>query len=257
MRTNHVKQAIREGRPTIGTWLSLGSVLAAERMALAGFDWLTVDLEHAPTNWETAAAMCAVVAAQGVAPLVRVPSSTDENIKRALDLGAWGVIAPMVTSADQARAVVASCKYPPEGVRSLAGGRNDVGRGTDIATYFARGNDEIFVCIQIEHTRALENLDEILAVPGVDCAFVGPQDLTASLGLPPRLDSPDPRYQQALEQVVAAARRHRVGAGLMVASAEQARRRWAEGFTMVALAAEVRILVAAATQAVKEIKASA
>jgi 4-hydroxy-2-oxoheptanedioate aldolase len=257
VRSNHVKRAVREGRPTIGTWLSLGSVLAAERMALAGFDWLTIDLEHSPTNWETAAAMAAVVAAQGVAPLVRVPSSTDENIKRALDLGVWGVVAPMVTSAEQARAVVASCRYPPEGIRSVAGGRNDAGWDTDTATYFARANDEIFICIQIEHTRALEHLDEILATPGVDCAFVGPQDLTASLGIqPPQLDSPDPRYEEALEQVLASARRHGVGAGLMVASAQQARRRWEQGFTMVALAAESRILAAAATQAVREIKAT-
>ena len=255
MRTNHVKQAIRQGRPPIGTWLSLGSVLAAERMAAAGFDWLTIDLEHAPTNWETAGVMAAVVSAQGAAPLVRVPSSSDENIKRALDLGAWGVVAPMVTSAEQARAVVASCKYPPDGVRSLAGGRNDLGWGTDAATYFARANDELFVCVQIEHTRALEALDEILAVPGIDCAFVGPQDLTASLGIqPPQLDSPDPRYQEALGAVLAGARRHEVGAGLMVASAKEARRRWDEGFTMVALAAESRILTAAASQAIREIK---
>ena len=257
MRTNHVKQAIRQGRPTIGTWLSLGSVLAAERMAAAGFDWLTIDLEHAPTNWETAATMAAVIAAQGAAPLVRVPSSSDENIKRALDLGAWGVVAPMVTSPEQARAVVASCKYPPDGVRSLAGGRNDLGWGTDSATYFARANDEVFVCIQIEHIRALEALDEILAVPGVDCAFVGPQDLSASLGIqPPQLDSPDPRYQEALTRVRDAARRRGIGAGLMVASAAEARRRRDEGFTMVALAAEVRLLTAAASQAVREIKAT-
>lgn len=255
MRTNAVKRAVREGRPTIGTWLSLGSVLAAERLAAAGFDWLTIDLEHAPTNWETAATMAAVVTAQGVAPLVRVPSSTDENIKRALDLGAWGIVAPMVTSAEQARAVVASCKYPPEGVRSLAGGRNDLSWGTDSATYFARANDEILVCVQIEHPRALEQLDQILDVPGVDCAFVGPQDLTATLGIqPPQLDSPDPRYQAALDQVLVGARKRGLGAGLMVASAQQARRRWDEGFTMVALAAEIRILTAAAAQAIKEIK---
>jgi len=255
VRTNSVKRAIREGRPTIGTWLSLASILAAERMAQAGFDWLTIDLEHSPTNWETAMAMSAVVAAQGVAPLVRVPSSSDENIKRALDLGAYGIVAPMVTSPDQARAVVASCKYPPQGVRSLAGGRNDLGWDTDSATYFAHANDEIFVCIQIEHTDALDRLDDILAVPGVDCAFVGPQDLTASLGIqPPQLDSPDPRYEKALVQVLDAGRRHGVGVGLMVASAHQARRRWDQGFTMVALAAEVRILTAAAVQAVKEIK---
>src|SRR5919199_1312107 len=147
MRTNHVKQAIHEGRPTIGTWLSLSSVIAAERMALAG---------------------------------------------------------PMVPTADQARAVVASCKYPPEGVRSLAGGRNDAAWGTDTASYFARANEEILVCVQIEHPRALENLDEIVSVPGVDCAFVGPQDLTATLGIKPaQLDSPDPRYQEALDKVLA------------------------------------------------------
>ncbi len=257
MRSNHVKRAVREGRPTIGTWLSLGSIAAAERMANVGFDWLTIDLEHAPTNWETAATMAAVVAAQGAAPLVRVPSSSDENIKRALDLGAWGIVAPMVTSPEQAAAIVASCKYPPDGVRSLAGGRNDLSWGTDTVTYFSRANEEIFVCIQIEHTRALEALDQILAVPGVDCAFVGPQDLTASLGIqPPQLDSPDPRYQDALTRVLDAASRHSVGAGVMVASAREARRRLDEGFTLVSLAAEARILTVAASQAVREIRGS-
>ena len=103
MKQNLVKQKIRRGEPTIGTWLSLASVIAAEQMAIAGFDWLTIDLEHAPTNWETAMAMVAVVGAQGVAPCVRVPSSSDENIKRALDLGAMGIVAPMVTSPEQAR----------------------------------------------------------------------------------------------------------------------------------------------------------
>jgi 4-hydroxy-2-oxoheptanedioate aldolase len=256
MRTNDMKRAIRAGKPTIGTWLSLASVLVAERMAVSGFDWLTIDLEHSPTNLETAAAQAAVITAQGVAPWVRIPSATDENIKRALDLGTWGIVAPMITSAEQARMVVASCKYPPEGIRSLAGGRNDVGWGTDSATYFARANEEVFVCVQIEHPRALENLDQILSVAGVDCAFVGPQDLTATLGIqPPQLDSPDPRYEEALAKVLEASRRHGIGAGLMVASAKEARRRHEQGFSMVALAAEARILSMAATQAVKDIKA--
>src|SRR5215212_9349726 len=170
MKQNLVKQKIRRGEPTIGTWLSLTSVIAAEQMALAGFDWLTIDLEHAPTNWETAMAMVAVVGAQGAMPLVRVPSSTDENIKRALDLGAMGIVAPMITSPEQARQVVRSCKYPPEGVRSVAGGRNAAAWGTDGPTYYARANDEIFICIQIENVEAVERVDEILATPGLDCA---------------------------------------------------------------------------------------
>ena len=255
MKQNLVKQKIRRGEPTIGTWLSIPSPVAAERMALAGFDWLTIDLEHAPTNWETAMAMCAVVGAQGCAPWVRVPSSSDENIKRALDLGAMGIVAPMVTSPEQARAVVASCKYPPDGVRSLAGGRNDAAWGTDSPTYFKQANNEIFVCVQIENVHSVEHAEEILAVPGIDCAFVGPQDLTGALGLPPMLDSPDPRYEEAIAKVLAAARKNNIGAGLMVASPEAARKRHDQGFSMISLAAEVRILSVAAQQAVKEIKA--
>ena len=253
MKQNLVKQKIRRGEPTIGTWLSLASVIAAERMALAGFDWLTVDLEHSPTNWETAMAMCAVIGSHGVAPWVRVPSSSDENIKRALDLGAMGIVAPMVTSPEQARAVVASCKYPPDGVRSLAGGRNDAAWETDSATYFKRANDEIFVCVQIENVHSVEHAEEILSVPGIDCAFIGPQDLTGALGLAPMLDSPDPRYDEAVEKVLAATKKCGIGAGLMVASPAAARKRHEQGFSMISLAAEVRILAVAAQQSVKEI----
>jgi 4-hydroxy-2-oxoheptanedioate aldolase len=255
MKQNLVKQRIRRGEPTIGTWLSLASPIAAERMALAGFDWLTIDLEHAPTNWETAMAMVAVVGAQGCAPWVRVPSSSDENIKRALDLGAMGIVAPMVTSPEQAAAVVASCKYPPQGVRSLAGGRNDAAWGTDSATYFQRANDEIFVCIQIENQYSVDHAEEILAVPGIDCAFVGPQDLTGNLGLPPMLDSPDPRFHEAIAKVLAAAKKNNIGCGLMVASAATARKHHEQGYSMISLAAESRILSVAAQQAVKEIMA--
>jgi 4-hydroxy-2-oxoheptanedioate aldolase len=255
MKQNVVKQKIRRGEPTIGTWLSFASVIAAEQMALAGFDWLTIDLEHAPTNWETAMAMVAVVGAQGVMPLVRVPSSSDENIKRALDLGAMGVIAPMVTSPAQAKAVVASCKYPPDGIRSFAGGRNGAAWGTDSPTYFKNANKEIFVCIQIETEQSVADAEEILAVPGVDCAFVGPQDLTGVMGLGAQLDHPDPRFAEAVRKVIAAAKKNGIGSGLMVGSIAQARRWHDEGASMISLAAEARILSMAATQAVKEIKA--
>lgn len=255
MKQNVVKQKIRRGEPTIGTWLSLSSVIAAERMAVAGFDWLTVDLEHAPTNWETAMAMCAVIGAQGCAPWVRIPSATDENIKRALDLGAMGIVAPMITTPEQAAAVVRSCKYPPDGIRSFAGGRNDAAWGTDSPTYFKRANDEIFVCIQIETEESCNNAEAILAVPGVDCAFVGPQDLTGIMGLAPQLDSPDPRFAANVERVIAAAKKNGIGSGLMVGSVKTAREWHEKGASMISLAAEARILTLAATNAVKEIMA--
>jgi 4-hydroxy-2-oxoheptanedioate aldolase len=256
MRQNPLKVAFREGRATYGTWLSFGSVAVTERLAVAGFDWLTIDLEHAPTNHETAALMAMTTAALGCVPLVRVPSSADEQIKRALDLGAYGIIAPMVNTAEQARAVVASCKYPPEGVRSLAAGRNDLAWDTDSATYFAQANDELAVIVQIEHPTAIANIDAILAVPGIDCAFVGPQDLSANLGCkPPMLESPDPRYQAALDTIGAAARRHNVATGIMVANAEQARRRAEQGFQLIALASEIRLFSVAIAELVKQLRA--
>jgi 4-hydroxy-2-oxoheptanedioate aldolase len=254
MRENTLKSAFKEGRATFGTWLTFGSVAVAERLAAAGFDWLTIDLEHTPTNHETAALMAMAIAARGSVPIVRVPSSSDDHIKRALDLGAYGVVAPMITSAEQARAVVASCKYPPDGIRSLAGGRNDLAWDTDSATYFANANDQIAVIIQIEHVRAVENIDEILAVPGLDCAFVGPQDLSNSLGCKPMLESPDPRFQEALEAVTNAARKNGVATGIMVVTSEQANRRAEQGFSMIALASEARILTAAVADLVGQLR---
>jgi 4-hydroxy-2-oxoheptanedioate aldolase len=255
MRENTLKAAFKGRQATFGTWLSFGSVAVAERLAGAGFDWLTIDLEHSPTNHETAALMAMAVAARGTVPIVRVPSSSDDHIKRALDLGAYGVVAPMVTTVEQAQAVVASCKYPPEGARSLAGARNDLAWETDSSTYFARANSEIAVIIQIEHARALDNIDEILAVAGIDCAFVGPQDLSSSLGCKPMLESPDPRYQEALDTIMASAQRHGVATGIMVVSAEQARQRAEQGFNMIALASEVRIMMAAVSELVSKLRA--
>ena len=254
MRENKLKAAFRENRPVFGTWLSFGSVAVSERLAAAGWDWLTIDLEHAPTNHETAAMMAMAITAKGCVPLVRVPSASDDHIKRALDLGAYGIIAPMVTTAEQARAVVASCKYPPEGIRSFAGGRNDMAFDTDGATYFAQANGQVAVIIQIEHPRALENIDEILAVPGIDCAFVGPQDLSGSLGCTPMLESPDPRYGEALEKILAAGRRHKVATGIMVTTAEQANSRADQGFSMISIAAEVRIMMTAVAAVIGQLK---
>ena len=257
MRENTLKTAFREGRATFGTWLAFGSVPVAERLAVSGFDWLTIDLEHSPTNYETASLMAMAIAARGCVPIVRVPSSADENIKRALDIGAYGIVAPMVQTADQATAVVASCKYPPAGVRSLAGGRNDLAFETDGATYFARANDQIAVIVQIESVRSIENIDQILAVPGIDCAFVGPQDLSKSLGCAPMLESPDPRFQEALDKILASARRHGVAPGIMVATAEQANRRAEDGFNMIALASESGLVGAAVAHVMKQVRREA
>jgi 4-hydroxy-2-oxoheptanedioate aldolase len=122
MRTNPVKKKLRAGQPTFGTWLSLGDLYATRVMARAGFDWLTLDIEHSPIDWSQAAANFAVIAEAGCVPLARVPKGNHDYIKRVLDAGAWGIVVPMVDTLEQARIAVAAAKYPPTGNRSLGGG---------------------------------------------------------------------------------------------------------------------------------------
>src|SRR4029077_20061020 len=121
MKKNYVRAKLKEGQPSIGTWLTLPDVVSARLMARTGFDWLTVELEHTSVNLETAATSFAIIAASGVVPLARVPWNTGENIKRVLDTGAWGIVVPMVNSRAEAEAAVAAARYAPLGARSIGG----------------------------------------------------------------------------------------------------------------------------------------
>jgi 4-hydroxy-2-oxoheptanedioate aldolase len=249
MTPNHVKQRLRAGRPAFGTLLHLADPLAAEMMASAGFDWLLVDTEHGPIDLATLATMFATITRYPVAPLVRVHALAEENVKRVLDAGAWGVLAPNVRTPGEAERFVAACKYPPAGGRSLGAGRFALSFRTDPATYFARANDEILVIVQIEHVDAVKNIDAILAVPGVDACYVGPNDWCASAGLAPSLEPPHPEFEEAMQAVLAAARRHGVAAGIHCQSAATVNRRIAEGWTLVGMVNDHRFLMAGAKAA--------
>ena len=185
MKKNHVRAKLKQGQPSIGTWLTLPDVVAARLMARVGFDWLTVELEHTPVNWETAANSFAIIAASGVVPLARVPWNTVENIKRVLDNGAFGIVVPMVNSRVEAEAVVNAARYAPLGNRSIGGQLHAANFETDPATYYAKADEEILVVVMIEHVEAVEAADEILSVPGIDAVFIGPNDLLNSMGKPP------------------------------------------------------------------------
>src|SRR5580658_7633198 len=130
MRSNPVKAALAEGRAQVGTWLSLASPIAARYMARTGFHWLTLDIEHSPVNWETASLIFGSIADAGGVPLARVPFTSLENVKRCLDAGAFGIVFPMCNSVEEAELAVASCKYPPEGRRSVGGGLHSLNFGT-------------------------------------------------------------------------------------------------------------------------------
>jgi 4-hydroxy-2-oxoheptanedioate aldolase len=243
MRANPVKRALRAGEPSVGTWLSLGSITAARFLARAGFAWLTVDLEHSLVDWETATHMFAAVADAGCTALARVPSNRHDHIKRVLDNGAHGVVVPMVCSRDEARAAVAACLYPPAGNRSVGGSVHALNFGTTAADYYAGANDEVLVVLQCEHARAVEDADAIFSVPGIDAIFVGPNDLAASMrgsdGKPP---SPE-AMAAANRRVLAACKKHGVAAGYHCMTPEEVRLRIDEGWQFLAVGSELRMMM--------------
>ncbi len=252
MRTNTARQALRAGETTVGSWLSLPDPFCARYMARVGFDWLNVELEHSPTSFETAALMFAAIAAEGGVPLARVPWATGENVKRVLDAGAWGVVFPMQNTPEEAAQAVAWCRYPPAGCRGMGGSLAAMSFEAGAAEYYARANEEILVVVQIEHIDAVSRCREILSVPGVDAAFIGPADLGASMGLPPGSD--DPRLEEAIVEVCKAATEVGVAPGIHVFNAEAVRERMAQGFRFIALQTDAGFMVNAASEALSQVR---
>src|SRR6266699_2047219 len=221
MRANAVKRSLIEGRPSVGTWLSLGSITAARFMARAGFAWLTVDIEHSLVDWETATHMFASIADAGCVALARVPANRHDHIKRVLDNGAMGVVVPMVNTREEAEAAVAACLYPPVGNRSVGGAVHALNFGTSAHDYFAHANEELLIVLQCEHIQSVDNADAIFSVPGIDAIFVGPNDLAASMrskdGKPPNGKA----TKEAMDHILATCKKHGVAPGLHTGSADE------------------------------------
>jgi 4-hydroxy-2-oxoheptanedioate aldolase len=243
MRTNPVKQALKSGKPSVGTWLSLGSITAARFMARSGFAWLTVDIEHSLVGWETAAHMFASIADAGCTPLARVPSNRHDHIKRVLDNGAHGVVVPMVNSREEAEAAVSAMLYPPTGTRSVGGSVHALNFGATPAEYYARANSELLVVLQCEHIEAVRDADAIFSVPGIDAIFVGPNDLAASMRTADGKGPSGAATAEALAHILATCRKHHVAAGLHCTSAEEARHRLEEGWQFVAIGSELKMMM--------------
>jgi 4-hydroxy-2-oxoheptanedioate aldolase len=251
MRTNHVRAKLKRGEPSVGTWLILPDPMAAQLMSRVGFDWLTVELEHSPTSFETASRIFATVGSAGVAPLCRVPWNTGENIKRVLDTGAWGVIVPMVNSRAEAEAAVAAARYQPQGTRSIGGQLHAANFDTDPGTYYGHANEEILVVLMAEHVQAVEHAEEICRVPGVDVLFVGPNDLHNSMGKAPAFDSDDRQFTSALDHILQTAGKHGIAPGIHVLDAAAAQRRINQGFQFIAITSEAGMMLAKASEFAK------
>jgi 2-dehydro-3-deoxyglucarate aldolase/4-hydroxy-2-oxoheptanedioate aldolase len=179
--TNRFKRALAEGRTLFGAWLMSGTPATAEALGVSGFDFLVVDMEHTPLETHHMVDTLRAVAGTPASPIVRMPWNDVVMIKRALDGGAQSILMPFVQDAEEARRAVASTRYPPAGVRGVAGTHRGNRWGT-VPNYFKAAADELCVMVQIETMPALARLHEIAAVPGIDSIFIGPSDLSASMG---------------------------------------------------------------------------
>lgn len=257
MHSNPVRAKLKAGHPSIGTWLALPESIYAGLMATTGFEWLTIELEHSHATIKDAAECFAIIAASGCVPLCRVPYNSTENIKRALDAGAWGIVVPMVNTRAEAEAVVRAARYRPLGERSVGGQLHAARFSTDAGTYYAKANDEILIVVMAEHVDAIANIDDILGVPGIDAVFIGPNDLHASMGVPPAFDSDLAQFKDAVQKVLTSARAHNVAPGIHTADAAAAARRRAEGWQFIAVASEIGFMLAKAGEAVQSLGLSA
>jgi 4-hydroxy-2-oxoheptanedioate aldolase len=253
MRANPVKRALQAGQPSVGTWLSLGSITAARFMARAGFAWLTVDIEHSLVDWETATHMFASITDAGCTALARVPSNRHDHIKRVLDNGAHGIVVPMVNSREEALAAVAAAKYPPAGNRSVGGSVHALNFAATANDYYAHADEEILVVLQCEHIQAVEDAEAIFSVPGIDAIFVGPNDLAASMrskdGKPPSAEE----TTRAMKHILETCKKHKVPAGLHCGTAEEVLHRIEEGWQFIAVASELRLMLNAANEVVQKL----
>lgn len=232
---------------TLGGWCSIPSAFSAELMGRSGFDWVCVDTQHGLIGYDQMTVMLQALAITRTPAFVRVPWNAPDHIMKALDAGAEGIIVPMVSTADDAAAAVAVASYPPEGVRSWG----PIRASLDVPGYSPRvGNRRTIVAVMIETPGGVDNVDEILSVPGVDAVYIGPADLALSHGMAPTLDVSEPRHLELIETVLAACQRHQVTAGIHCDRLDTVHRWWDAGFGMCTLASDAALLRTAATAAI-------
>ena len=243
--TNRTKQALRNGQAVVGTMLAeIRQPSVMQLLVNAGFDFVVIDNEHGPFSIETIAELSRAARNLGLTPIVRVPDLAYPYLAQPLDAGAQGLMLPRVYNAGQVREAVQIMKYPPLGARGCAFGRGATDfKGAPLAETMATANDETMLIVQIETKEAIENRDEILAVPGVDVAFVGPTDLSIALGVPGQTDSPV--LTAAIEQLIDTCQRHGVVPGMQMNDLDLAVQWAGKGMRLISSMSETALLVSA------------
>ena len=253
MANNKVKKLWQSGSAAVNGWLAIPSGFAAETMAQAGWDSVTVDLQHGVQDYMSMVQCFQAMQVHPALPMVRVPWNEPGIIGKVLDAGAYGVICPMVNTVEEAKALVSYCRYPPAGTRSngpIRAGIYGVSTG-----YQKTANEEVLCIPMIETAQAVENLGAILDVPGIDAVYIGPSDLGFSMGLVPILDREEPEILRIYDKIVGETSKRGLAAGVHCGSAAYAKRAMGMGFKLVTISNDSGLLLAAAKQAVAAARA--
>ncbi len=253
--TNTFKQALKQGDTAqIGLWLGLANSYTAELLAGAGFDWLLIDAEHAPNDLQTILGQLQAIAPYPSHPIVRPPWPDAVRIKQILDLGAQTILAPMVETGEQAAEVVSATRYPPQGIRGVGSALARASGFNRMPQYLQTANDEICVLIQIETPKGVENLDDILATEGVDGVFIGPSDLSASMGY---IGNPGhPEVQKVIEESIAKIVAAGKAPGILIADQALAQRYIELGALFVGVGTDTGLLMKSSNDLAAKFKAN-
>ena len=252
MRENRLRTLWKSGGAAVNGWLAIPNGFSAETMAHQGWDSLTIDLQHGVVDYASMIPMLQAVSTTDTVPVVRVPWLDPAALMKTLDAGAYGVICPMISTREQAQQFVAWTSYAPRGTRSFGPVRALLYGGPD---YPQHANDEIVRFAMIETAQALDNLDAIMSVEGLDAVYIGPSDLSLALGCRPVFDDVDPKAQQAIDHILERARVHGLVAGIHNGTTQGALSRIARGFQFVTVSSDARLMAAGAQQVIAEMRA--
>ena len=252
MRENRLRALWKSGGAAVNGWLAIPNSFSAETMAHQGWDSLTIDLQHGVIDYQSMIPMLQAISTTNTVPIVRVPWLEAGILMKSLDAGAYGVICPMINTREDAQKLVAWTHYAPRGTRSFGPVRALLYGGAD---YPQHANDTIVTFAMIETAQALDNLDAILSVEGLDAIYIGPSDLSLALGCRPVFDDLDPKAQQAVDHILARAKAHGVVAGIHNGSTDGARARMASGFQFLTVSSDARLMAAGSQQVLKAMRA--
>ena len=247
MRENRIRKIWSAGGAVVNGWLGIPHAFSAETMAHQGWDSLTIDLQHGVIDYQAAVNMLTAISTTATVPVVRVPWLDPGILMKVLDAGAYAVICPMVNTREDAEKLVAATHYPPRGTRSFGPIRAFLYAGAD---YPVHANDTIVVFAMIETKQALDNLDQILEVPGLDAVYIGPSDLSLALGCTPTFDDVDKPVAEAIDHILSRAKAHGVVAGIHNGAPKAALERIAKGFQFVTVSSDARLMAAGAQQVI-------